>query len=219
MVKQITEQITSETTSRTEVDLLRHGEHVLGNVICGVTDPKLSATGWGQLDRQCENLLHRGVRWDVCITSPRKRCAEFAQHLSQRLSIECVIEAGFAEVDFGQWESRSFDEITTLYPGQWQAWLAQPAHPAPHGGDQYSDFLHRIDHAWSALINQYKGKRILLIIHGGVMRAIFANIFELAPSALFRFSVPHACHSRVIAYHQENTPDWFQLDTHNSTCL
>ncbi len=205
------------TTSRTEVDLLRHGEHVLGNVICGVTDPPLSASGWSHLEGQCDHLLQQGAQWDVCIASPRKRCAEFAQHLSRRLSIECVIENGFAEVDFGQWEGRSFDEITTLYPGQWQAWLTQPDSPAPHGGDQYGDFLHRITQSWCELINQHKSKRILLIVHGGVIRAIFASIFKLDPSVLFSFSVPYACHSRIIAYHQENSADWFQLDSHNSS--
>ena len=204
------------STSRTEVDLLRHGEHVLGDVICGATDPKLSKTGWNQLQRQCDNLSQPGVRWDVCITSPRKRCAEFAEHLSRRLSINCVIEAGFAEVDFGQWEGYSFNEITAMYPQQWQTWLAQPDQPPAHGGEQYGAFLARIHHSWGELINQHKSKRILLIVHGGVIRAIFASIFKLEPSVLFSFSVPHACHSRIIAYHQENSADWFQLDSHNS---
>ncbi len=207
------------TNERTEVDLLRHGEHVLGDVICGVSDPKLSETGWQQLHRQCEHLLNQGARWEVCITSPRQRCAEFAEHMSRRLSVECVIEEGFSEVDFGEWEGRSFNEISRRYPGQWQTWLQQPANPAPHGGDQYGQFLHRIEQAWCALIQQWQGKCVLLIIHGGVIRAIFAHIFALNPSTLFRFNVPHACHSRIIAYHQSNATDWFQLDSHNSSLL
>lgn len=207
----------SNNIKRTEVDLLRHGEHVLGDVICGVTDPKLSAAGWQQLHNQCARLVKQGAQWDICITSPRKRCVQFAEHLSERLAIECVIEDGFAEVDFGRWEGLSYNEIETTYPGQWQAWLEHPAKPAPHGGDQYREFIQRIQQAWGALIARYKGRRILLIIHGGVTRAIFANVFALQPGTLFRFSVPHACHSRIIAYHQANAADWFQLEAHN-TC-
>ncbi|WP_424945669.1 histidine phosphatase family protein [Candidatus Spongiihabitans sp.] len=202
---------------RTEIDLLRHGEHVLGDVICGVTDPKLSEAGWAQLHNQCARLVQQGAQWDVCITSPRQRCADFAEHLSQRLAIEYVVDDGFAEVDFGRWEGRSYREIANTYPGQWQAWLAQPTKPAPHGGDRYAEFLQRIHQSWIALINRRQGKRILLVIHGGVTRAIFASVFDLAPGTLFRFRVPHACHSRIIAYHQANAADWFQLDSHNSS--
>ena len=205
-----------QNTSQTYLDILRHGEHVLGDVICGVTDPELSEKGWGQLQAQCRRLRDEGNNWDICITSPRKRCAQFAQTIARDLGIECLVDRGFAEVDFGAWEALSFAEINNGFPGQWQEWIGFPEQLAPHGGEKYGDFLDRVDQSILNLVSQYWGKRILLLAHGGVVRAIFYSVLGLRPGSLSRFSVPHACHSRIMAYHSKGHKDWYQLDRHNT---
>jgi len=48
------------------------------------------------------------------------------------------------------------------------------------------------------------------------MRTILTNVLGLDTKGLFRFNVPHACHSQVSVYHLSGKPDWFQLDQHNS---
>ena len=205
-----------QETSQTHLDILRHGEHMLGDVICGVTDPELSEKGWEQLQSQCKRLSDVGNRWDICVTSPRIRCAQFAHSISQDLSIECVVDDGFAEVDFGAWEALSFNQINQGFPGQWQDWIGRPDDPAPHGGEKYGEFLERVDHSILNLVSQHRGKRILLFAHGGVVRAIFYSVLGLRPGSLSRFSVPHACHSRIMAYHDNGQKDWYQLDCHNT---
>lgn len=208
--------MTNDTSGSTRIDLLRHGEHVLGEAICGVTDPELSARGWRQLDDQCRRLKEQGGEWDICVSSPRKRCAVFAEHLCAQLGIDLLINDGFSEVDFGRWEGLTAGEINASYPGQWQEWMAQIDRSAPHGGESYPGFIERINRSWLDLVASCRGKRVLLLSHGGVMRAILAQVLDLSPQALLRFSVPHACHSRVLAYHMEHETDWFQLDSHNS---
>ena len=123
---------------------------------------------------------------------------------------------GFAEVDFGSWEALSFDQISGRYPGQWQQWLGNPDRPAPHGGEIYGHFLDRVDRAVMDLVAAHTGKRILLFAHGGVVRAVFYSVLGLRAGSLSRFSVPHACHSRIMAYHAEEQEDWYQLDRHNT---
>ncbi len=204
------------SVQQTCLDLLRHGEHVMGDVICGVTDPPLSEKGRLQLQTQCDRLRSQGTHWDVCVTSPRRRCSEFATAMSAHLGITCIENQGFAEVDFGEWEALSFDQINTRYPGQWQQWVGQPEQPAPHGGEVYGDFLRRVDRAVLDLVSEFAGKRILLFAHGGVVRAVFYSVLGLRAGSLSRFSVPHACHSRIMAYHAEGQADWYQLDRHNT---
>jgi alpha-ribazole phosphatase len=210
-------------TISTRINLLRHGEHALGQVICGVQDPELSEKGWSQLTNQMDSLLGRdrpnqARQWDVCVSSPRIRCAAFGSHVSQQLNIELVIKDALSEIDFGEWEGLTGAQVEASYPGQWQQWLDNPDDPAPHGGEAYGLFQQRILDGWSQLISQYQGQRILLLSHSGVMRAILASVLGLDSTGLFRFNVPQACHSQVSVYHLLGKPDWFQLDQHNSNC-
>jgi alpha-ribazole phosphatase len=215
--------IDANNTISTRVNLLRHGEHALGQAICGVQDPELSEKGWSQLTNQIDSLLGRDGpnqdrQWDICVSSPRIRCAAFGSHVSQQLNIEYVIKDALSEIDFGEWEGLTGAQIEASYPGQWPQWLDNPDDPAPHGGEAYGLFQQRILDGWSQLISQYQGKRILLLSHSGVMRAILASVLGLDSTGLFRFNVPHACHSQVSVYHLLGKPDWFQLDQHNSDC-
>ncbi len=201
----------------TQLDVIRHGEHVLASKICGVTDPVLSQTGWQQLEVQCRNLTKLGHNWDVILTSPRKRCAEFAFKISKSIGVPCIEYSDFAEVDFGEWEALTFQEISERYPGQWQQWISHPEEPAPHGGESYGDFLERVQKSINDIIESYRGQRILLFAHAGVMRAIFCCTLDLKSSSLSMFGVPYACHSRIKVYHHPDHEDWYQLDVHNSS--
>ncbi len=149
-------------TISTRINLLRHGEHALGQAICGVKDPELSEKGWSQLTNQMDSLLGRdrpnqARQWDVCVSSPRIRCAAFGSHVSQQLNIELVIKDALSEIDFGEWEGLTGAQVEASYPGQWQQWLDNPDDPAPHGGEAYGLFQQRILDGWSQLISQYQG--------------------------------------------------------------
>ncbi len=200
-----------------QLDMIRHGEHVLGNVICGTTDPELTHRGWKQMSDRCRKLADSGLKWDVCLTSPRKRCARFARSLSKSMGIDCHARDEFAEVDFGRWEAMTFEEIHDRYPGQWQSWMSNPEHAAPHGGERYGDFLRRIAEALDSLLDEYSGRQMVLFAHGGVIRALLLRTLQLHPAALPRFTIPHACHSRIRAYHRQGEPDWLCLEQHNSS--
>lgn len=213
MTKTATDQ---SEVSRTQVDLLRHGEHALGDVVAGVSDPKLTAKGWQQLVDQTEMLSNAGAKWELCLSSPRKRCAEFAANLSKNLGVDFAIDEGFAEVDFGVWETMAFSDIEAQHPGEWRKWLTQKQGAASHGGETYHEFLARIDRAWSNLLKQHQGKKVLLFMHGGVARAIFVSALKLDADTFYQFNVPHACHSRLMAYHMQGQADWFQLEAHNT---
>ena len=199
-----------------QLDVIRHGEHVLGNVVCGTTDPELTRNGWQQMSDRCLKLTDAGLEWDVCLTSPRKRCAQFARSLSESMGIDCHAKDELAEVDFGRWEAMTFEEIHDRYPGQWQSWMDNPEHAAPHGGERYGDFLRRIAGALDSLFREYAGQRMVLFAHGGVIRALLFSTLQLHPAMLPRFMVPHACHSRIRAYHRRGEPDWLCLEQHNS---
>ena len=205
----------TETVSKTRIDIVRHGEHQLGDVLCGVTDPLLSDKGWKQMQLKYDRLSESGQQWDLCVTSPRKRCLQFAQSLERSNSLDCVVEKSIGEVDFGKWEGLSYEQINAHYPGQWRDWLNNPTDPAPHGGEAYGDFINRVNDSFTRLILNNRGKNLLMFSHGGVIRAIFHRILGMDHKAISSISVPHACHTRIEVYHDKSREDWFQLESHN----
>lgn len=203
-------------TMVTWLDFVRHGEHALGDVLCGRTDPVLSAVGWRQLQQRCDGLVASGVQWDACITSPRQRCQQFAEHFSQQLAIPCRVEDGLAELDFGEWEGLSVDDITARDPALWAAWRADPGRTALPGGEPYTEFLQRTATALINITAHHPGQRLLLFAHGGVMRAVLCYVLQLATASLSHLSVPHACHSGIAVYHNPPHADWYELYCHDA---
>ena len=70
-------------TSSTLIDLLRHGEPRGGAKFRGHTDDPLSETGWTQM----RAAVQGDSPWQVVVSSPLLRCAEFAAELAASLDL------------------------------------------------------------------------------------------------------------------------------------
>lgn len=175
------------------IDLLRHGQPTGGDRFRGVQDDPLSETGWQQMRASVKDM----APWDVVVTSPLRRCAEFAAELSVRHALKVETEPRLAELAFGEWEGRSYAEVRQAEPAAWQAFFEDPINNTPPGGEKMLDFCTRIDAAWDELVNQYQGQHVLVICHGAVMRVIYRRILGIPMSSLFSIEVPYACLTRI----------------------
>ena len=175
------------------IDLLRHGQPAGGDRFRGVQDDPLSEIGWQQMRDSVQGMSG----WDVVVSSPLKRCAEFAAELAEQYGLDLEIKADFAELAFGDWEGRSYEEIKQSAPQAWQAFFEDPINNTPPGGEPMADFCQRIDAAWDELLEQYKGRHVLVVCHGAVMRVIYRRILNTPMSSLFSIEVPYACLSRI----------------------
>lgn len=203
--------------SPTQLDLVRHGEHTLGSAICGVTDPPLTEKGWQQLQTRLAQLTDTGQTWDAIVTSPRRRCVDFAREAADKLQLACDVLPAIAEVNFGEWEGLDYPTIEMRYPGHWQAWIndTQSTDTPTHGGEHYGVFAQRIGKALTDLVTTYQGSHVLVLSHGGVIRAMMTRVLAMDPGGAMNIGVPHACHTRIVAYHHDEHPDWLQLEGHN----
>ena len=89
------------------IDLIRHGEPEGGVKFRGSLDDPLSSEGWQQLSTataQCNT-------WDLVVSSPLVRCHKFADHLAQQTGKPLEVQRGLREIDFGEWEGKTSQEI------------------------------------------------------------------------------------------------------------
>jgi len=178
----------------TTIDLLRHGEvDAEGWAFRGSTDLPLSETGWHQM----RSVAASFEPFDHLATSPLQRCRLFADELNSTQQTSLMTLHDMREMDFGDWENRSFDELETEYgPLLRQFWLS-PIGIQPPGGEAFDDFSRRVIHCWETWLNTESGNRRLLVSHGGVIRVLLAHVLDMPMSALWRLHLPYASWSRI----------------------
>jgi broad specificity phosphatase PhoE len=166
--------------------LMRHGETVAGSRYCGSTDTPLSERGLAQM-----RTAVRGRRWDRVVSSPLRRCAEFARLLAQDLAVPCHQERRLREIHFGDWEGRSAAELIELAPESLRRFWENPLDHPPPGAEPLPELQARVLDAWAELIRDGGGST-LLVTHGGPIRVLLAHFAAWPLSGLLQIEVAHA---------------------------
>jgi alpha-ribazole phosphatase/probable phosphoglycerate mutase len=177
----------------TLVDLIRHGEPVGGRRYRGQTDDPLSDKGWQQM----EAAVATPAPWTHIVSSPLRRCHDFAARLADRLSLPIAIEPCFREIGFGEWEGRTPDEIRHAYPDALKRMMYDPLNNQPQGAEDLNAFISRVSTAWRQIVEKHSGEHLLIVCHAGVVRAIIADVLKLPIDSLFRLQVDNAAISRI----------------------
>jgi len=207
-------QLVSDKSTTTIIDLLRHGDVQGGRKYRGQLDDPLSELGWKQLRATTRNKQN----WQHIVTSPLKRCAEFAEELSQSHSLSLQTKSDFKEVSFGLWEGKTADELLNSEPDKIKSYWADPINVTPPQGESLIVFEQRVINAWNDIVNEFKGKHILLISHAGVMRMILCHVLGMPLTELFKLDIGLAKVSRIQIEHSDNE-QWPRLLFHGSELL
>jgi len=170
------------------IDLLRHGEPVGGKRFRGSTDDPLSEDGWQQMRTSLEG--HSG--WDVIVSSPLRRCAEFAAEVADKHKLKLQVISGLAELEFGEWEGMTPNEVEQQYPDALKQFYDDPFTFIAPGGESMQIFYDRVSEVWKDVMQTYRGQSILLIAHGGVNRVILQQILDFPPQNMFRLQMGFA---------------------------
>jgi alpha-ribazole phosphatase len=166
---------------------MRHGETSAHGRYCGSTDVLLSELGWQQMWSAVQ-----GTCWDRIVSSPLRRCRDFAAALAQRRDLPLTEDSRLRELHFGDWEGRSAVELFKRSPdAQLRFWKDPMAHPPP-GAERLQDARERVMACWHDLESACAGGRALIVTHGGPMRILRAEITALPIPRLFEIEVPYA---------------------------
>ncbi|MCL1051931.1 histidine phosphatase family protein [Shewanella abyssi] len=174
----------------TRVVLLRHGACEGGNILRGHRDVMLSFAGKEQLKLAFSTLLEsktclaaQNKIADLVVSSPLLRCAVPAKAFAEQYDIDFVEQSAFMELNFGAWDGHSFTTLYQQHGTELDAYWADPWRHTPPSGETMQAFEDRIDTAWQSLIEQHRGKVIILLTHGGVMRHLMAKSLGLKQCA------------------------------------
>lgn len=181
----------------TTVDILRHAECEGGSIFRGSTDVALSDEGWARLRRVTAPL----AGWDAIVTSPMRRCHEFADELAEARDISLTVDERFREMYFGDWEGVLIADVWAEFADAARAWYVDPEHHTPPNAEPLTSTRARVAAAWADLAAAHRGRHVLLVAHGGVIRNLIAHVLDLPLTATNRFGMPYGCRAQVAITH------------------
>ena len=179
----------------TFIDLLKHGQVATPSLFSAPPDEPLGMDGWKQL-----TLATQHGAWDVIYTSTTRRCHDFARLLAQRLNCEFIPDERLCELNFGSWVGLTQEEIFARDPELLQQYYFQPRRFIAPAGESMDYFMWRVAEVWAEVLAAHQGKRILILTHTGVIRAIIAKALDLLYQKSLRFAVHSACFTRLQIY-------------------
>lgn len=185
----------------TTLDLIRHGEPEGGRKFRGSTDDPLSQNGWQQMTKAVSSVSG----WDAVVTSPMIRCRAFAQQMAEKLDLPLYLEPDLREICFGQWEGHTSDEVSRLFPGELTRFWADPENNTPTGGETIRGFHNRVSNAWDGILERHEGKHVLMVAHGGTIRALIKEVLQIPFQTMWRLEVEFASLSRIRVYDNEGS--------------
>lgn len=176
------------------LDILRHGEPEGGVRYRGdgVDDP-LSGRGWDQMWAAVEQCSD----WTHVLSSPLRRCRDFAEALAQRHGLPLSVDARFREMGFGAWEGRRHEQVRDADPDAYYAFFRDAVNHPPPGSEPLDTFYARVRSGLLDAFDAHPEGHILLVCHLGVMRAATALALEMPLSALYRMHAPYAGRIRL----------------------
>jgi len=182
----------SSTPTLTRLWLIRHGEpdaEVRGRCY-GRLDVGLSAEGRRQLERVAERLAREPL--SAIFASPRKRAVESAQILAARHVCGVRTDEDLREIDFGDFEGLTYDEIALRHPERFRQWMDRPTEVEFPNGESFPAMRARVRRAVAALRRRHPSQCVALVTHGGVIRIALADALSIPPANIFRIAQRYA---------------------------
>jgi probable phosphoglycerate mutase len=171
----------------THIYLIRHGDYIEDLENGSYQDLGLSPEGIKQTERLRDRLARTGeIKADVLIASPMPRAKASAEILAPTLSTPIIFDKSFEEwvCDDGTSPPEEFSALWQQIPD-----VQKPFFRFMTGYETGLEFSGRIQAALNRILQEYEGKTIVLVSHGGVIATSFSYFFGLSGAIPSRVSI------------------------------
>lgn len=165
----------------TRILMVRHGDTELNSALryWGKSDVKLSVQGLSQAERLRDRLTAEKI--DAIYSSDLVRAVVTAEIISSGHKLKVIACPELREVDFGELEGLTFDEISEKYPPVAKRWIERSPRLKYPGGESRADFTIRVCGFLRRLERHSTSDSVLIVAHSGVLRTLICELLHAPP--------------------------------------
>lgn len=155
-----------------DIYITRHGQTVWNKEgkIQGNKNSALTEDGILGAELMCEKM--RDIEIDYIISSPIERAMKTAQIIKGEKEVPIIECDGLKEINCGDFEGVKFEDISIKFPEEFKKVRDNPFKNRYPNGENLIDFYERVINSFNNIVEQYEGKRILIVGHGGTIKCI-----------------------------------------------
>lgn len=163
----------------TRVILIRHGLTEWNNAgrYQGQSNTDLSKDGYNQAKLLAENFPVENV--DCIYSSDLKRACATAEAIARKFKLEVITDKAFRELDFGDWEGLTYEEINKVWPEEISNFFGAPENLSIPNGETFMQLAERSVNRLKGIISENNGKTVVVVAHGAVIRSMLATLMHI----------------------------------------
>jgi probable phosphoglycerate mutase len=151
----------------------RHGQSI-ANAECrfaGHSDFDLSEIGKQQAELVADYLC-KNFKIDAIYSSDLLRAFNTALPTASRLGLEIIPMTSLREINAGEWEGRTTDEIQLVYPEDFGVWKNDYANSRCTGGESTAEVYDRVYETICKIAEDNGGKTVYVSTHATLLRSL-----------------------------------------------
>lgn len=141
----------------------------------GRSDVELNQTGRKQAHAVQAYFVEHNITPSAVLSSPMRRALATAQGIAEAVEQEVLPEQAFREINLGDFEGKTTDELIARYGKCFEDWLANHHLVASPGGENIEQAITRIKDTLNAHIQQF-GDQLVIVAHQAIMIAMKAAL-------------------------------------------
>jgi probable phosphoglycerate mutase len=178
----------------TTIVLVRHGH------VAGISPPRfrgrhplsLSEQGYQEATRTAARIRSTW-RPAIVLTSPLERCVVTAAAIASACHVRASVAEGLIDLDYGQWQWKTHEEIGRSCPVQYRLWQTAPQLVRFPSGDSLQDIVLRSADVLRYAVEAFPGQTVVLVGHDSVNRALLLQLLDQPLSAYWKLAQDPCC--------------------------
>ncbi len=197
-----------------KIYLVRHGEVLwnrLKSAYCGFTDLELNEHGIEQAECVAERLADEPLA--AVYSSDLSRARDTAAAVAARHGLAPATDPQLREVNYGEWEGVSEEEVARRWPEIYPAWKRGAERVRIPGGETFGELRERIVSALTRIAEQHEEETVAVVAHKSANRVFLCALLGMPASEYRRIGQDNAA---INAVHYASGR--WRVDLINDTC-